>query len=113
MKLKYNEEKNKDLDQGWAWVIMIAAALAGLLNGILIYTAVVMHVALLERYEQDNAYSSLIGSLFTSLLSLVGKCYGSYFVTCSPQLRFKYIYIAVIVISINILLPRVRTESLL
>jgi hypothetical protein len=93
MKLKYNEEKNKDLDQGWAWVIMIAAALAGLLNGILIYTAVVMHVALLERYEQDNAYSSLIGSLFTSLLSLVGNCYGSYFVTCSPQLRFKYIYI--------------------
>jgi hypothetical protein len=39
MKLKYNEEKNKDLDQGWAWVIMIAASLAGLLNGVLgIYT---------------------------------------------------------------------------
>jgi hypothetical protein len=76
MKLKYNEEKNKDLDQGWAWVIMIAASLAGLLNGVLIYAAGVIHVALLEKYEQDNAYTSLIGSLFTSLLSLVGKCCG-------------------------------------
>lgn len=93
MKLKYNEEKNKDLDQGWAWVIMIAASLEGLLNGLLIYTTGVLYVALPERYEQDNAYSSFIGSLFTSLLSLVGKCCGSYFVTCSPQLRFKYIYI--------------------
>ncbi|XP_063428321.1 monocarboxylate transporter 12-like [Mytilus trossulus] len=72
MNSKYNEEKNKDLDQGWAWVIMVAACVAGIINGLLIYGAGVVHVALLQRFEEDNAYTALIGSIFTSLLSLIG-----------------------------------------
>lgn len=72
MTQKYNEQGNKDLDKGWAWVVMIAACLAGVLNGLLIYGAGIMHVALLQSFEEDNAYTSLIGAIYTSLLSLIG-----------------------------------------
>ncbi|CAG2185996.1 unnamed protein product [Mytilus edulis] len=76
MNSKYNVEKNKDLDQGWAWVIMVAAFVAGIINGLLIYGAGVVHVALLQKFEEDNAYTALIGSIFTSLLSLIGTGLG-------------------------------------
>ncbi|CAC5421058.1 unnamed protein product [Mytilus coruscus] len=76
MNSKYNVEKNKDLDQGWAWVIMVAACVAGIINGLLIFGAGVLHVALLQRFEEDNAYTALIGSIFTSLLSLIGTGLG-------------------------------------
>ncbi|XP_071163228.1 monocarboxylate transporter 12-like [Mytilus edulis] len=69
---KYNDQQNKDLDQGWAWVIMIAATGIIMINAILLYATGVLHVALLEKFEEDNAYTSLIGSIYSSLFSFAG-----------------------------------------
>lgn len=70
---KYNDQQNKDLDQGWAWVIMIAATGIIMINAILLYATGVLHVALLEKFEEDNAYTSLIGSIYSSLFSFAGR----------------------------------------
>ena len=68
----YDEEPQKDLDQGWAWVMLFAATTTVIITGMCIYCAGVLHIALLQKFEEDNAYTSLIGSIFTSLLSLGG-----------------------------------------
>lgn len=72
MKKAYIEETDKDLDQGWAWMVLFAATSTVIITGMFIYCAGVLHIALLQKFEEDNAYTSLIGSIYTSMLSLGG-----------------------------------------
>ena len=61
-----------DIDHGWAWVVLFAATSTQVITSTMIYCTGVIHFALLQKYQGNNAYTSLIGSLNSSLLSLVG-----------------------------------------
>lgn len=65
--------RRQDVDGGYAWVVMIASTLSLVLNGCLLYGAGIMHVAFLSHYNESDAYTSLVGSVFSSILQLIGE----------------------------------------
>ncbi|XP_061171700.1 uncharacterized protein LOC133181178 [Saccostrea echinata] len=69
-----NHEKifSSDVDRGWAFVVLAASFFSMFVAAILTYGTGVIHVGLLEKFQKDAAFTSLIGSVFLSLLSLMG-----------------------------------------
>lgn len=63
--------KHADVDKNWAWVVAFAAFGSSLLNGTFCYGAGVLHVALLQHFGEDVAFTSFIGSVFTSAISIL------------------------------------------
>ncbi|KAK3095436.1 hypothetical protein FSP39_014668 [Pinctada imbricata] len=61
-----------DIDRGWAWMILLGTFVGATLTGTTLYGSSIINTALLEEYNGSVAYTSLIGSLFTSLLALLG-----------------------------------------
>ncbi|XP_061171878.1 monocarboxylate transporter 14-like [Saccostrea echinata] len=64
--------RESDVDRGWAWAVLGASFLSLLLNGCLLYGVGITHVAFLRLYKESDAYTSFLGSLFSSLLQLIG-----------------------------------------
>lgn len=62
-----------DVDRGWAFVVLLSSSVCMFVGATLSYGTGVVHVALLEKFKKDAAFTSLIGSIFFSLLSLMGK----------------------------------------
>ncbi|KAJ8310286.1 hypothetical protein KUTeg_012151, partial [Tegillarca granosa] len=62
--------KGNDMDRGWSWVIMFASFSTNALAAMIVYGAGMIHVALLQQFEKDVAFTSLIGSVFNSLTSI-------------------------------------------
>lgn len=62
-----------DVDQGWAWLVLIAVYSGILILSTSMFTAGVMFVALLDYYHEDVAKTSIIGSLNSGLLCLMGE----------------------------------------
>lgn len=62
-----------DVDRGWAFVVLLSSSACMFVGATLGYGTGVVHVALLEKFKKDAAFTSLIGSIFFSLLSLMGK----------------------------------------
>jgi len=56
----------------WAWLTMVACFFSLFLNGLLSYSSAIFHIELLNTFEENDAYTSLIGALFYSLLYLLG-----------------------------------------
>lgn len=63
----------RDIDQGWAWVVMMAAFCTQFITGVLSYSVGVFHNALLNEFKEDLTFTSLVGSVYTSLLCLTGS----------------------------------------
>jgi hypothetical protein len=61
-----------DVDRGWAFVVLCASFGSMFCAANLTYATGVLHVALLEKFRMDAAFTSLSGSVFISLLSLMG-----------------------------------------
>lgn len=61
-----------DVDRGWAFVVLCASFGSMFFTANLTYATGVLHVALLEKFQMDAAFTSLTGSVFISLLSLIG-----------------------------------------
>ncbi|KAL4230696.1 transmembrane transport [Mactra antiquata] len=57
-----------DIDRGWAWVVMIAAYLGTILQGTSLFTGGVIHIALLNKFKEGQAKTSLVGALNSGLL---------------------------------------------
>ena len=62
---------NHDIDRGWAWVVAIAAYLITVINCIALYMAGVFYIALLERYKEGTAKTSLVGAINSGILCLL------------------------------------------
>ncbi|XP_067670667.1 monocarboxylate transporter 12-like isoform X1 [Haliotis asinina] len=61
-----------DMDKGWSWVVLASCFVAFLLSGWFAYTVGVVHVALLDVYDEDNAKTSWVGALHSSMMCLTG-----------------------------------------
>ncbi|OWF38312.1 Monocarboxylate transporter 14 [Mizuhopecten yessoensis] len=59
-------------DKGWAWVVMMASFCMVSILGFLVYGYGMVQVALLERFHEGIAKTSIAGSLFTGFLSCAG-----------------------------------------
>ncbi|OWF50975.1 monocarboxylate transporter 9-like [Mizuhopecten yessoensis] len=51
-------------DKGWSWMVLIAAFGVMFIQGIFIGTLGIIHLALLDRYQDTNLRTSLAGSIF-------------------------------------------------
>jgi hypothetical protein len=68
------DERNpfSDVDRGWAFVVLCASFGSMFCVANLEYGTGVLYVALLEKFRVDAAFTSLSGSVFISLPSLLG-----------------------------------------
>ncbi|XP_052784325.1 monocarboxylate transporter 12-like isoform X1 [Mya arenaria] len=64
--------RKRDIDGGWAWVVLAAVYSGILLLSTAMYTAGVLYVEMLDYYRDDAAKTSIIGSLNSGLLGLLG-----------------------------------------
>ncbi|XP_062567415.1 monocarboxylate transporter 3-like isoform X2 [Saccostrea cucullata] len=102
VKNKHYEKNNKDsivvhekvlssdTDRGWSFVVLAASFSSMFVAAILTYSTGVIHVGLLEKFQKDAAFTSLIGSVFLSLLSLMGS--GMCFIIISPVIVIGYAF---------------------
>jgi len=67
------------LDTGWAWVVLIASFWTFFMVGGTMYANGIMHVALMERYNESVSLTSWAGALHTGMFSLSSK---TTFFTC-------------------------------
>ncbi|KAK6196069.1 hypothetical protein SNE40_001364 [Patella caerulea] len=57
----------------WAWVVLFAAFMNMFLNGSFSYSVGVIHIALLEKYSEENVNTiAWLGSLFSCTFALLG-----------------------------------------
>ncbi|XP_052771976.1 monocarboxylate transporter 13-like isoform X2 [Mya arenaria] len=64
------EQEFCDLDNGWAWVILLAAFLSFAHLGGSMYSVGIIHNALLERFQASVALTAWVGALHTGILAL-------------------------------------------
>ena len=68
-----NRKKNTDIDDGWAWLVLVCVAFGLLLQASLMYAGGVIYVALLDTFHDDYTKTSLVGSINTGLMCLAGN----------------------------------------
>ncbi|KAL4220055.1 hypothetical protein ACF0H5_020466 [Mactra antiquata] len=61
-----------DIDKRWAWMVAMAVFLGKLTLSTSLYMSGVIYIALLEYYSDDDAKTSLIGSLNSGIMCLIG-----------------------------------------
>ena len=67
-----NRKETVDIDDGWAWLVLVGVAFGLLLQASLMYAGGVIYVALLDTFQDDYTKTSLVGSINTGLLCLAG-----------------------------------------
>ena len=71
--------RHDDIDRGWAWVAAISVYLTMIINCTTLYMGGVIYIALLEKYNEGKAKTSLVGALNSGLLCVLCE----YCLTCS------------------------------
>ncbi|WAR22072.1 MOT14-like protein [Mya arenaria] len=66
------EPEFSDLDTGWAWVVLVASFFSFALFGGSMYSAGIIHNALLERFQASVGLTAWVGALHTGILLLGG-----------------------------------------
>lgn len=66
------EEDFKDIDRGWAWVVMLASFGSFVLQGGAMYAVGIIHSALLDKYEASVSLTSWAGALYVAQCSMAG-----------------------------------------
>lgn len=64
-----------DIDRGWAWVVMITTHLGMLSYCTVLYMAGILYIELLEKFQEGEAKTSLVGAISTGLLCFAGYEY--------------------------------------
>jgi len=64
---------SEGLDTGWARVVLIASFLTCFIVGGLMYTNGIMHVVLMERYNESVSLTSWAGALHSGMFSLASE----------------------------------------
>ncbi|XP_062592358.1 monocarboxylate transporter 12-like [Saccostrea cucullata] len=62
----------RNIDSGWAWMVMMAAFGSQFVTAVLSYGVGVLHNAFLSEFKENLTLTALVGSVFASLLSLLG-----------------------------------------
>ena len=62
-----------DLDRGWSWVVLVASFVSLMMIGTSIYAVGIIHIALLERYEQDVSRTAWVGSVHSAMIAAAGR----------------------------------------
>ena len=65
--------RDKDIDTGWAWVAALSVYLTMVINCTALYMAGVIYIALLDKYKEGKAKTSLVGALNSGLLCVLCK----------------------------------------
>ncbi|KAK3605780.1 hypothetical protein CHS0354_033983 [Potamilus streckersoni] len=75
-KVKTDEEVKKlprrDIDGGWAWVVLLASYGAMFISSVTIYSGGLFYIVWLGKYKESETKTSLIGSLSISMVCLLG-----------------------------------------
>ncbi|KAK7480992.1 hypothetical protein BaRGS_00027807 [Batillaria attramentaria] len=61
------------VDRGWAWVVLVASLGCNYLTGFLPYSVGVIHVALLDKFQEDVTSTAWAGAIYSSLQMLGGN----------------------------------------
>ncbi|KAJ8309817.1 hypothetical protein KUTeg_011682 [Tegillarca granosa] len=69
----------KDVDGGWAWIVLAASVFSFCNASLLTYNVGLINISLLEKYEGNIATTSLIGSIFLTLFSMMSEYFLSSF----------------------------------
>ncbi|KAL4230695.1 transmembrane transport [Mactra antiquata] len=69
-------QEKPDIDRGWAWTVMIAAYLGTAAQCITIYMGGIIHIALINRYNEGQTKTSIVGALSSGLLCLTSPIGG-------------------------------------
>ena len=75
--MKMSSHQLHDIDRGWAWVAMVSVYLTTIINSIAMFMNGVIHVALLNKFKEGNAKTSLVGALNAGLLCILCKYYNT------------------------------------
>jgi hypothetical protein len=65
--------EHKDLDTGWAWVVLFASFGTFCLLGTSLYSVGIIQSVLLQKYKESITLTSWPGAVNTALMSLGGK----------------------------------------
>lgn len=63
---------NEDIDTGRAWLIMVVSYLGIFFNCMLHLMSGVFYVEYLQKFDEDEAKTSIVGALNIGLLTLAG-----------------------------------------
>ncbi|KAL4230174.1 hypothetical protein ACF0H5_010559 [Mactra antiquata] len=66
----FQHTSKPDIDRGWAWMVMIAVYLGTTLQCINLYTGGIIHIALLNKYNEGQVKTSMVSALSSGLLCL-------------------------------------------
>lgn len=64
-----------DLDSPWSWVVMVACFVSLFVIGGTSYSIGLVHNTLLDRYNESQTNTALVGALHTSVSNLAGKSF--------------------------------------
>lgn len=71
-KTVYQGQVRPDIDRGWAWIVMIATYLGMTVYCTTLYMNGILYIALLDRYREGEAKTSLVGAVSSGLLCYSG-----------------------------------------
>ena len=65
-------EPKRDIDRGWAWVVMMSSYTGMVIYCVPLYMSGVLYIALLDKFKEGEAKTSLIGAVSAGLLCFAG-----------------------------------------
>ncbi|XP_046542408.1 monocarboxylate transporter 12-like isoform X3 [Haliotis rubra] len=69
-------DQDRDIDRGYAWVVLFAATFSNFITGMLVYSPGVFNTAILEEVEHDLSRTSWIGSTLVGTITMLGPVAG-------------------------------------
>ncbi|XP_046368589.2 monocarboxylate transporter 13-like [Haliotis rufescens] len=68
--------KHKDIDKGWAWVVLVATSLGQVITGTVAFSTGYFQTEFLKQFPGSNGFISLVSSIFMSLQLTMGPASG-------------------------------------
>ena len=67
------KKQRLDIDRGWAWLVLVTVYFGILIHATTVFMGGVLYVAILARFDADEAKAALVGALNGGLMCLLGK----------------------------------------
>ena len=72
MNAKYGTPERRDVDKGWAWIVLLAASLQQILYG-QVYASGLFTIMFLEEFGRDRQTTGWIVSIQNGILLMSGE----------------------------------------
>ncbi|XP_064605771.1 monocarboxylate transporter 9-like [Liolophura sinensis] len=73
----HGRNRVKDLDHGWAWVALLAGFISMAFTGGCLTAVGIIHLYLLQAFEESDAKTAWVGAMFSGLQMLAGPIAGA------------------------------------